>query len=148
MKRESALPAVIPPTISVTVDRNKEERKSCFRRFKSGTSYQWQVVKAHPRIGCVTLTIFMILCGIGLGVVYGIRHQHITEFEDQGLQLAQDTGDFFCTYAQDWDGGRGGACFEFGILHVCYESNLSLILCLFPFPDFLCFFGIFQQNYA
>jgi hypothetical protein len=74
----------------------KKERKSCFRRFKSGTSYQWQVVKAHPRIGCVTLTIFMILCGIGLGVVYGIRHRHITEFEDQGLQLAQDTGDFFC----------------------------------------------------
>jgi hypothetical protein len=103
MKRESALPAVIPPTtITVTVgDRNKKERKSFFRRFKSGTSYQWQVVKAHPRIGCVTLIIFLILCGIGLGVVYGIRHRHITEFEDQGLQLAQDTGDFFCTYAPE-----------------------------------------------
>jgi hypothetical protein len=45
---------------------------------------------------CVKLKFFMILCGIGLGVVYGIRHRHINKFEKQSLQLAQDMGDFYC----------------------------------------------------
>jgi hypothetical protein len=71
-------------------------KKSTLRRFKSGTVHQWKVLRAHPRIAWIAFVVFLVLCGVGLGIVYAVRRSHIVQFEEQGLELAQETGDFFC----------------------------------------------------
>jgi hypothetical protein len=80
----------------------KSDKSAEFRDKKSfldRLQYHLEVLRAHPYIFVVSLIAFSVLCACGLLVVYYFAKQEENVLRDEALDLAIETGDFFCTWS-------------------------------------------------
>jgi hypothetical protein len=56
-----------------------------------------QIVKAYPSVLFISLFVFIVLCGGGLALVYYFANDQEEEETAEALDLAIETGRWFCT---------------------------------------------------
>lgn len=78
-------------------DENKSIGCSC-SNFSQKASNVCSILWTNPRITFVTFSVLAILCGGGLGVVYYVKSTKKAGVRAQALQLAHDTGRWFCKF--------------------------------------------------
>jgi hypothetical protein len=71
------------------------DKKSCFDRLK----YHLEVLQTHPYIFVLSFLVFSALCACGLLIIFFFAKQEANELRDEALDLAIETGDFFCKWS-------------------------------------------------
>lgn len=60
--------------------------------------YSLEIMRRNPRILTLSFIIFALLCGGGLGLVFFLAKDENDQDEALALNLAVETGRWFCTY--------------------------------------------------
>jgi hypothetical protein len=72
-----------------------KEKKSFLDRLK----YHLEVLQAHPYLFVVSILVFSALCACGLLIIFYFAKQEKNKLIDEALDLAIETGDFFCKWS-------------------------------------------------
>lgn len=90
------------------------EMKSGFRemlsRLADDIKYNAKVVKGHPSIIIVSFLVFAILCSVGLGLVFFLSNEQDNDAQADALDLAVETGRWFCKYCSAKVQHHGSRC--------------------------------------
>ena len=60
--------------------------------------YSLKLVRKYPRILIISFIVFAFLCGGGLGLVFYLANDEDEQDKDLALDLAEETGRWFCKY--------------------------------------------------
>ena len=80
--------------------RKEDRRKNKFlcSRFDQKTRNLFAVLKRHPIILIVTITVLVVLCCAGLGITFYVKSIREENVKVQATQLAHDTVSWFCKF--------------------------------------------------
>ena len=77
---------------------SRRERKCSCSIFSRKARNLSGVLREHPSIVIVTVVVFAILCGAGLGIIYYVKSIREGNVKMQASQRAHDTISWFCKF--------------------------------------------------